>query len=88
MRQQESQIRSLERQLEQSKKEFDGKLAEMEELRKRELDIINENTLLRQNFAECLKKAETFRDQLKTLGDEHGQLKSEVEKSKEKFVSF
>ena len=31
---------------------------ELEEIRKRELALINENTLLRQNLAECLQKAE------------------------------
>jgi hypothetical protein len=58
----------------------------MAESRKRELAVINENTLLRQNFAECLKKAEDFRDQLKPLNEANAQLKADLDKSKEQMV--
>nr|CAD2208750.1 unnamed protein product [Meloidogyne enterolobii] len=51
-------IRSLEQQLTQIKELQTSTQLELEEIRKRELALINENTLLRQNFAECLQKAE------------------------------
>jgi regulator of replication initiation timing len=59
---------------------------EMEELRKNEMEVINENTLLRQKFAECLKKAEDFRDQAKHLADDNTRLKEATEKIQEKLV--
>uniref|UniRef100_A0A914LC04 Kinesin-like protein n=1 Tax=Meloidogyne incognita TaxID=6306 RepID=A0A914LC04_MELIC len=81
-------IRSLEQQLNQMKELQTSTQLELEEIRKRELALINENTLLRQNFAECLQKAENFRDQFKASNEENDKLKLEFKIAEEKKVSL
>uniref|UniRef100_A0A915LNZ7 Uncharacterized protein n=1 Tax=Meloidogyne javanica TaxID=6303 RepID=A0A915LNZ7_MELJA len=81
-------IRSLEQQLNQMKESQTSTQLELEEIRKRELALINENTLLRQNFAECLQKAENFRDQFKTSNEENDKIKLELKIAEEKKVSL
>lgn len=60
--------------------------AEMNQLRKKEAEIMEENELLRQNFTECLQKAENFRDQIKEIAGQSEQLKEEMERDKQKLV--
>ncbi|CAK5078563.1 unnamed protein product [Meloidogyne enterolobii] len=79
-------IRSLEQQINQMKELQTSTQLELEEIRKRELALINENTLLRQNFAECLQKAENFRDQFKASNEENDKLKLEMKIAEEKKV--
>uniref|UniRef100_A0A915NA19 Kinesin-like protein n=1 Tax=Meloidogyne javanica TaxID=6303 RepID=A0A915NA19_MELJA len=81
-------IRSLEQQLNQMKELQTSTQLELEEIRKRELALINENTLLRQNFAECLQKAENFRDQFKASNEENDKIKLELKIAEEKKVSL
>ncbi|KAF7632113.1 hypothetical protein Mgra_00008489 [Meloidogyne graminicola] len=82
------EVRSLEQQLTRIKEIQTSTQSELDEFRKRELALINENTLLRQNFAECLQKAESFRDQFKVANEENEKLKAELKSLDEKKTSL
>uniref|UniRef100_A0A183CKT7 Phorbol-ester/DAG-type domain-containing protein n=1 Tax=Globodera pallida TaxID=36090 RepID=A0A183CKT7_GLOPA len=80
LRQQEADLRSLQRQLEQCGKEGTSLRQEIDKIRVEAVKTKQENTILRQNFDICLKKAESFKSELEALKEANEQLKSRNEK--------
>lgn len=60
----------------------------MTDIRKRQCDLINENTTLRQALSETIKKTEQYRDQSNEFQKQNENLLIEIKEIKEKLVFF
>ncbi|VDK20655.1 unnamed protein product, partial [Anisakis simplex] len=79
-RQMESTLRSMERQVEQSKNECDLRDNEVKELRASQCELIEENAKLRDGLAIAIAKAERFKEDLEIVKDANSALNEDLKK--------
>ncbi|VDM24035.1 unnamed protein product [Toxocara canis] len=82
-RQMETTMRSLERQIEQSKSECELRANEVSGLRESQRAVIDENAKLRDGLAFAIAKAEKFKEELETLKEANSMLSRDLAKAKD-----
>ncbi|KAI1725391.1 CNH domain-containing protein [Ditylenchus destructor] len=86
VRQKDSHIRYNERQIQQLKKDLEEIKKEAEAERKRQCDLVNENTTLRQGLAEAIKKTGQYRDEGEKLKQVNESIRANAEVLNEKLL--